>query len=136
MAMKVELVSPERVLWSGEATQVVGRTLDGDIAFLPGHAPFIGALDIAPLRIWPVGHDEHSGVKAAVHGGFVEVSDDVVTILSDVAELAEDIDLERAKSAYEKAGEILATNHADAEALAALKRAQTRLGVLDYAYAP
>ena len=78
MAMQVELVSPERILFSGEAEMVVARTTDGEIAFLTGHAPFIGALveGVVTIRT-SEGQDE----LAAVHGGFVEVSDNRVTIL-------------------------------------------------------
>ena len=91
MAMQVELVSPERILWSGEAEMVIARTVGGgDIAFLPGHAPFVGALATGVLTIRPVsGTDE----KVAVHGGFVEVSGNTVTVLSDVAEMASQIDV-------------------------------------------
>jgi F0F1-type ATP synthase epsilon subunit len=51
VALHVEIVSPERVLYSGDGDMVVARAADGDIAFLPGHAPFIGALSIAPVRV-------------------------------------------------------------------------------------
>ncbi len=124
--MNVELVSPETVLWSGEATQIVARTLDGDIAFLPGHAPFIGALDIGVVRVWPT---EGQPVAFAVHGGFVEVSDSSVSVLSDVAELADEIDVDRAKTAQRRATEAIAADENDAVAAAASKRAHVRLVV-------
>jgi len=126
MAMRVELVSPETVLWQGEATQVVARTLDGDIAFLDNHAPFVGALDIAEVRIWADGADPMS---LAVHGGFVEVNHNSVTILSDVAEFAADIDTQRAEAAAESANEALKADSDDEAAAAALKRATVRLAV-------
>ena len=95
MPMQVELVSPERILYSGEADMVVCRTVGGgDIAFLPGHAPFVGALDIWKLKIVLAGGGEQ---EVAVYGGFVEVKDNRVTILSDHAELAGDIDVEEAR---------------------------------------
>jgi F-type H+-transporting ATPase subunit epsilon len=128
--MQVELVSPERILYSGEAEMVIARTVGGgDIAFLAGHAPFLGALDIGLVRIQqPGGHDE----RAAVHGGFVEVSrrDDKtkVTILSDVAELASQIDVARAERARERAESALRGEN-DAEAEAAMRRAHVRLDV-------
>ena len=100
MPLQVELVSPERILYSGEADMVVARTSDGDIAFLTGHSPFIGALGIGVVSIRET---DGSEARAAVHGGFVEVSGDRVTILSDVAELASDIDAGRAQSALDKA---------------------------------
>jgi F-type H+-transporting ATPase subunit epsilon len=124
--LHVELVSPEAVLYEGEAEQVVCRPTDGEIAFLPGHQPFVGALVTYPVRILLPGSGE---VVAAVHGGFVEVRDDHVTILSDVAELPEQIDVVRAQTAKEAAEQILAGNPDDEEAQAALARAELRLQV-------
>jgi len=126
MAMKVELVSPETILWQGEATQVVARTLNGDIAFLDNHAPFVGALDIAEVRIWA---DGPRPMSLAVHGGFVEVSHNEVTILSDVAEFADNIDTDRAQAAADRATEALSADNDDDAAAAALKRANVRLNV-------
>ncbi len=102
----VEIVSPEQVLYSGEAEIVVCRTSGGEIAFLPGHVPFLGMLGIA--QVWirePDGTDRY----AAVHRGFVEVSNDRVSILSDVAELPDQIDLVRAETARDAAGTPCAT---------------------------
>ena len=127
MPMQVELVSPERILWSGEAEMVIARTLGGgDIAFLPGHAPFVGALGTGVVTIRPSsgGQDE----KVACHGGFVEVSNNTVSILSDVAELASQIDVERARRAMEEAEAHLRHEH-DAEVEAGLRRAHIRLEV-------
>jgi F-type H+-transporting ATPase subunit epsilon len=123
VALQVELVSPERILWSGEADMVVARTSEGDIAFLTGHAPFIGALGIGAVSIRATDGTEE---RAAVHGGFVEVSGDRVTILSDVAELASDIDAARARRALEEA-ERRTANEDDVEAEAALRRARLRV---------
>ena len=129
MPMQVELVSPERILWSGQAEMVIARTLGGgDIAFLPGHAPFVGALGTGILTIRPSagGSDE----KVAVHGGFVEVSgsaeSSTVTILSDVAELSGQIDVQRAREAKERAEAALRQEH-DGDVEAALRRANVRL---------
>ena len=103
--MKVELVSPERVLFSGEATQVITRTLGGgEIAFLPGHAPFLAALVENHTRVTLA---DGKVLDVAVHGGFVQVSGDTVSILSDVAELGGDIDRGRAQSAKDRAEETL-----------------------------
>ena len=122
--MTVQLVSPEKVLFSGEATQVITRTLGGgEIAFLPGHAPFLGALIENHTRITLA---DGKVLDVAVHGGFVQVSGDVVSILSDVAELGEEIDRQRALTAKESAEETLRKEH-DAEAVAALSRAHARL---------
>ena len=122
--MQVELVSPERVLFSGEATQVITRTAGGgEIAFLPGHAPFLGALVECHTRISLV---DGSNLDVAVHRGFVQVSANKVSILSDVAELGDQIDRGRALTAKERAEEALRKEH-DAEAVAALSRAHARL---------
>ena len=121
MPMQVELVSPERILYSGEADMVIARTTEGDIAFLPGHAPFIGSLGIGPVSI----HLAGGGVQnVAVHGGFVEVSGGSVTILSDVAELSEQIDVPRAEAALARAG-----SGDDEESVASRARAQLRLDI-------
>jgi F-type H+-transporting ATPase subunit epsilon len=123
MPLQVDLVSPERILYEGEADMVIARTVGGgDIAFLPGHSPFVGALDIAPVTIRTSSGDE----VAAVHGGFVEVSGDKVTILSDVAELSHQIDVERARQSKAEAEAALEREH-DAECEAQVRRAHVRL---------
>jgi F-type H+-transporting ATPase subunit epsilon len=126
MPLQVQLVSPERVLFEGEADMVVARTPDGEIAFLPGHVPFVGALGIAKVRVLLPGSGE---VVAAVHGGFVEVSHDRVTVLSDVAELADQIDVVRARTAKESAESRLRAEPENDEAKEALARADLRLQV-------
>ncbi|MGA3354712.1 MAG: F0F1 ATP synthase subunit epsilon [Acidimicrobiales bacterium] len=125
-----ELITPERVLFSGEAEAVVMRTDGGDITFLANHMDYIAALDICVVRFEDVrsGASASSGpspsdspaagpphresgtetttggeVRAAVHGGFVMVADNKVTIISGVAELAEEIDVARAQRALEAA---------------------------------
>lgn len=123
MSMQVELVSPERILWSGEADMVITRTTDGEIAFLSGHAPFIGALGIGRVQI---NASDGSTIAAAVHGGFVEVSNDRVTLLSDVAELASDIDRARAEDALRRA-ESLPADDPEREAVVARARLRVEL---------
>jgi F-type H+-transporting ATPase subunit epsilon len=127
VALQVELVSPERILFSGEAEMVIARTTGGDIAFLTGHAPFVGVLGIGVVTIQLTGGGRE---RAAVHGGFVEVRDNKVIILSDVAELSDHIDVERAREARERAQERLRADH-DAENEAALRRAHVRLEVAE-----
>jgi len=123
VSLHVELVSPEQILYSGEADMVICRTTDGEIAFLTGHAPFVGTLGIGIVKI----NESDGDVKrAAVHGGFVEVSHDKVTILSDVAELAGQIDLARARRAADGAEARLRESH-DAECEGALRRAHVRI---------
>ena len=102
MSLQVELVSPERILYSGEAEMVIARTAGGDIAFLTGHAPFVGVLGIGKVVVREVGG---TSVVAAVHGGFVEIKDNRVSILSDVAELSTQIDVARAREALSRASD-------------------------------
>jgi F-type H+-transporting ATPase subunit epsilon len=123
--MQVELVSPEAVLFSGECSQVVARTVDGDIAFLDNHAPFIGALDIGQTQLWA----NDGVVSLAINGGFVEVSGNSVTILSDGALASQDIDLEDAQLDLQAAEQALSADADDDEAANAKKWAETRIQV-------
>lgn len=127
MTMQVQVVSPERILWSGDAELVTCRTVEGgDITFLTGHAPFVGALQTCRVTIRPQdGADTHF----AVHGGFVEVSNDQVSLLTDVAEAADQIDIDRARAALEVATAARADDPFDPAALAAVRRAELRLEV-------
>ncbi len=132
MPLTVELVSPERVAYTGQAEMVICRTTTGDIAFLTGHVPFIGVLSTHPVRVVL---EEGGEQIIAVHQGFVEVSPadsdgtTRVTILSDVCELADTIDVGRAEEALSRAEAQLAADPDDPEAAAALRRAQVRLSV-------
>ena len=129
--LEVELVSPEEVTYSGTAEMVIVRTTEeGDIAFQPGHVPFLGVL--AP---WSVDVLRPGGQRDtfAVHRGFVEVSHNRVTILSDVSEAADEIDVARATAARQRAADALAADAGDAEATAALERAELRLRVASVA---
>lgn len=134
--LEVELVSPERIAYSGEAKMVICRTTTGDIAFLPGHVPFIGVLATHPVRLQL---EDGTEQVIAVHQGFVEVSppdadgNTRVTILSDVAELADTVDADRARAAKERAEEALRADADDPVARAALVRAEVRLSVSDAA---
>ena len=86
MPLHVELVSPERILYSGEADMVVCRTVSGgEVAFLTGHAPFLGALAEGEVRVKTSAGGEE---KASVEGGFVHVKDDRVIVLSEGADLS------------------------------------------------
>lgn len=79
---QVEVVSPSRLLYSGQAEMVVCRTAGGDIAFLANHMPYVGALEAYPLRV--VGPEGGGGeLEFEVDGGFVEVSNNRVVVLAD-----------------------------------------------------
>ncbi len=115
--LHVELVAVESEIWQGEAREVIARTTEGELGILPGHASLLG--ELAPggtVRILQEGGQE---VVAAVHGGFLSVTEEGVTILAEVAELRDDIDVSRARTALEKA-------RSD-EDPAAQRRAESRL---------
>ena len=123
--MQIELVSPETITYSGEADYVLARTRGGgDIAFQPGHVPFVGSLEICKVEILTT----DGGREAfAVHGGFLQVAGDKVTILSDVSEHQKDIDVRRAQAARDRARGALDEDEGDAAAAAALARSLLRL---------
>ena len=127
MTFQVELVSPEAISYSGEAEMVIARTLEGgDIAFQPGHVPFIGV-----LAVWSVDVIRPDGERdtIAVHQGFVQVAGTKVSILSDVSESAGDLDVARAEEARSIAEQALAADRDDEDAAGALARAELRLRV-------
>ena len=127
MTFQVELVSPEAISYSGEAEMVIARTLEGgDIAFQPGHVPFIGV-----LAVWSVDVVRPDGNRdtIAVHQGFVQVAGTRVSILSDVSEPSADIDVDRARAAKGNAEAALTTDRNNAESAGALARAELRLRV-------
>jgi F-type H+-transporting ATPase subunit epsilon len=121
----VQVVSPQQILFEGEAEMVVCRSLSGEIAFLAGHQPYLGALVDAPVRI--VGPEVQEA--AAVHGGFVQMTGERLVVLSDLAELDEQIDLSRAERAKAEAEAALGRDPDDEDAQAALRRAETRIEV-------
>lgn len=97
--LEVEFVSPEEILYSGSADTVVARTRDGgDIAFLYGHEPFIGSLITSQVKVFEVDPAASSGRVEkvfVVRGGFVSVTGEKVTVLSDAAISVDDIDTEQ-----------------------------------------
>lgn len=122
MPLQVSVVTPEREVWSGEASFVLARADAGDIGILPGHAPFLGALHHNRLVV----ETEDGTTYVAVHGGFVEASRDQVTILTERAEIAEEIDVERARAQVDEARRRLEAEDTP-ENRAAVQRAENRL---------
>jgi F-type H+-transporting ATPase subunit epsilon len=129
MAFQVEFVSPESTLYSGVATQVVTRTRGGgEIAFLTGHEPFIGSLLPCEVRVT----EEAANLRRfAVRGGFVSVTgtmaDTKVTVLSDAAIQAGEIDPVAAEADRVEAEAALLANPDDAYAREDLRWAEVRL---------
>jgi F-type H+-transporting ATPase subunit epsilon len=99
--MQVELVSVERPIWSGEAVGVFARTVSGELGILPGHTPLLGAL--APGHIVRIERESEDDLRIAVHGGFLSVRKDGVSVLAEMAETANEIDVSRARAAFDSA---------------------------------
>ena len=100
MTLQVALVAPEGEIWSGEARQIIAKTLDGDIGVLSGHTPVLGILAEGSLvRIFP--EDASGAVVAAIGGGFLSVADDRVSVLARQALLAQDVDRANAQTALD-----------------------------------
>jgi F-type H+-transporting ATPase subunit epsilon len=117
--MTVELVAVERRIWSGEATFVLARTTLGEIGILPGHEYTLAQLEEA--GVVRVDGTDGISITAAVHGGFLHVTPEGVTILAESAEVSTEIDVARAKSALDRADD------SEPEGAAAAARAQARL---------
>lgn len=94
--IKVSLLATDRSVWQGQATSVVLRTLDGELGILAGHVPMLSSLAVGPVFI-----NTESGerIAAAVHGGFVTVDHNEVTIFAQRCELKEEIDVARVNAA-------------------------------------
>ena len=82
---QVDVVSPEATVWSGEATIVVARTPDGELGIMADHEPLMGALSTGAVEIEPVYGPR---VTIGVHGGFIQVLNNQVTLITDRAQLA------------------------------------------------
>ena len=120
--LHVELVSVERLLWSGDATMVIARTTEGELGVLSGHAPLLG--ELAPGGIVRIQQEGGEELVFAVHGGFLSVTEDGVSVLAELAERSDEIDVGRAQQALERARSAGAD---DDESAASASRAISRL---------
>lgn len=129
-AFMLKIISPDRLFYEGEVLMVEARTTEGEIGVLKGHIPLTSVLVPGVVRISEAGGD----VKlAAVHGGFVEILQDSMTILAEVSEWPEEIDLNRAKEAKIRAERRLAEKATGvnlARAELALQRSVARIEAL------
>ena len=117
--LQVELVAADRTVWSGEASMVIARTVEGEIGILRGHAPVLSLLTDATVEIQA---EDGETVFAAVDGGFISVAHDRVSILSERAVLAEEIDVSAERSELEAA-----QGEEGEEAEARVRRAEARI---------
>jgi F-type H+-transporting ATPase subunit epsilon len=116
--MTVELVAPDRIVWSGEAEMVLARTTEGDIGILPNHEAVLAVLVEHPVRIKREGENE---LVVAVLGGFLSVTREHVSILAESVEMPDEIDVAAARQELERA------QGDDDESKAAARRAAARL---------
>jgi len=134
MALQLEIVTPEKIVVSREVDMVVSPGSLGEFGVLEGHIPFLSGIVPGELRYNAEGKTQY----LAVATGFAEVSENRVSVLVDSAEPAQDIDLERARQAMERAKERLARDRKKetidfVRAEAALRRAVSRLKVAEKA---
>jgi F-type H+-transporting ATPase subunit epsilon len=131
--LQCEIVTAERRVYAGEVAEVVAPEAEGQVAILPRHAPLLAALQPGEVRLIRPGQED---LILAVGGGFMEVRDDNVVILADSAERADEIDIERALRARQRAEQLLQQRTTDVElakAEAALRRSLARLRVAERA---
>jgi F-type H+-transporting ATPase subunit epsilon len=128
--LELEVATPERELVREQVSEVQIPARQGYLGVLPGHAPLLGLLGIGTLTYVAGGSKRH----LSIHGGFLEILEDHVRVLADIAERAEEIDIQRAKTALQRSQE-QAINPAlgvdPAEALAATMRAEARIATAE-----
>lgn len=123
--LQVELVSAERVVWSGEASTVLARSVEGELGILRGHTPVLSLLADAVVEITP---DSGEKVIAVADGGFLSVAQDRVSILSEHVELADEIDRDAVQAELEAAQGV---QDNDEDAAQRIRRAEARLRAVE-----
>lgn len=123
---KLSIVTPDKIFFEGDVEQIITRTTEGDVGILKGHEPYIAIMDIGVLKL------KIDGVYklAALSGGFMKVSKQHTSIIANACEWQDEIDVERAKIAQQKASELLkSSDNIDKIKLAEiqLKKALNRL---------
>lgn len=132
--LTVNIVTPDGLVYNHHANMVVVRTTDGDLGIMANHEPIVAPLQIGEVRVRRTDNPGHED-RIAVNGGFMEMKDNVASIVADSAERARDIDLSRAEAARERAERrIEAARKGDSQddllrAQVALQRALNRINV-------
>jgi F-type H+-transporting ATPase subunit epsilon len=131
MPILLEIVTPERLAYSDTVDAVVLPGSEGEMGVLPHHAPLLATLGVGELRIRKGGEEE----AFAIVGGFVQVRPDKVVIMAETADMASEIDLERAHEARREAERVLESGFQEgadlAVARAALQQALLRIRVAE-----
>ena len=129
--VKLDIVSPRRLLYTKDVKMVIARAKSGEIGIMPGHIPILATLEPGVMRVKLADDSEE---KIAISGGFLEVSSEKITVLARTAELPEEIDVDRALQARERAEKRLKEMSQDrveqARAKASLDRAIARLNTV------
>lgn len=123
--LHVELVAPDRTVWSGAAEMVIARTTEGDVGILRGHAPLLSLLTDATVEISSV---ESGVIVAVVDGGFLSVANDRVSVLSNNALLPDEVDVDEARTELDEARSLIGAND---EAEQRLRRAEARIRAVE-----
>jgi len=131
MPLLLEIVTPERQVFSQQVDSVVCPGIEGELGVLPHHAPLLTTLGVGELRIRRSGEEEYF----AIAGGFLQVRPDKVVVMAETADMASEIDLERAMEARREAEQALAEGFEEpadlARARAALQRALVHIRVAE-----
>jgi F-type H+-transporting ATPase subunit epsilon len=131
MSLLLEIVTPEKLAYRDQVDEVVVPGIDGQLGILPHHAPLLTVLGVGELHIRKGGDDEYF----AVVGGFLQVRPDKVVVMAETADMASEIDLERAEQARRDAEKALSSAYVEpadmAAARAALDRALLRIRVAE-----
>ena len=131
MPIQLEIVTPERLVYEDEVDSVNVPGVEGELGILPHHAPLVSTLGYGELRIRKGGNEE----AFAIVGGFVQVRPDKVVVMAETADLASEIDLERAQEARREAERALETGYTEGSDLsaarAALQQALMRIRVAE-----
>jgi F-type H+-transporting ATPase subunit epsilon len=128
MAMKLEVITAERIMFEGNVDVVIAPGTEGELGILPGHTAMITVLQSGELRFRMGREDSHF----AISGGFIEVQRDHAIVLADAAEHVDEIDEVRAEEAIARAQERISLAKSDIDmerALRALRRAQVRVSI-------
>jgi F-type H+-transporting ATPase subunit epsilon len=121
----LEIVTPEKLAYSDEVDAVVLPGSEGELGVLPHHAPLISTLGAGELRLRKGGQEE----SFAIVGGFLQVLPDKVVVMAETADMASEIDLDKAQEARRKAEEALESGYVEGADLAAA-RAQLQTALL------
>ncbi|MER3417644.1 MAG: F0F1 ATP synthase subunit epsilon [Chloroflexota bacterium] len=134
MPLRLEIVTPERLVFSDEVDAVVLPGIEGELGVLPHHTPLVSMLGLGELRIRKGATTE----SFAIVGGFLQVRPDKVVVMAETADLASEIDLEKAREAQREAERALETGYHEgadlAAARAALQQALLRVRVAERRY--